>query len=57
MIKIIFDDAEHGTQYELFETYEQAQEYWDEYADTETCFGGVMYDIDNDEVIWEFHEN
>lgn len=54
--QVIFEDSIHHTQINHFETFAEAQEYWDDYADVETCTAGEMLDLDNDEVIWEFNE-
>ena len=40
-----------------FETFSEAQEYWDFYADAPTCVAGEMIDLDTKEIIWEFDES
>ena len=54
--QVIFDDKDHHIQINHFDTFEEAQEYWDDYADVETCVAGEMIDLDNGETIWEFDE-
>jgi len=54
--QVIFKDAVHGIQINHFDEYADAQEYWDFYADVETCESGEMIDLDDGEVIWEFGE-
>ena len=41
---------------QIFDEYKDAQEYWDAYADVETCEAGELLDLDDGEVIWEFGE-
>ena len=52
--QVIFQDAVHGLQINHFEDFADAQEYWDDYADVETCEAGEMIDVDTGEVIWDF---
>lgn len=54
--QIIFNDKEHGMQINHFETFEEAQEFWDDFAEVETCNSGVMIDLDDGETIWKFNE-
>lgn len=54
--QVIFDDKYHMVYINHFETFAEAQEYWDDYADVETCVAGEMIDLDNGETIWEFDE-
>lgn len=54
MYRIIFNDSVHGMTTEMFDTFDSAAEYWNEYADTETCESGILCDLSNDEIIWEF---
>ena len=52
--QVIFEDCVHNTQIMHFDTFAEAQEYWDDYADVETCTAGEMIDLDDGETIWEF---
>lgn len=52
--KVTFEDEVQGQIEEMFETYPEAQDFWDEYADTETCTSGKMTYLPTNEVIWEF---
>lgn len=54
--QVIFKDSVHGIHINHFDEYKDAQEYWDAYADTETCEAGELLDLDDGEVIWEFGE-
>lgn len=54
MYQVIFDDEVQGEITENFETFEEAAEFWQEYADTETCRAGQLWDMSNGEVIWRF---
>ena len=54
MYQVIFDDEIHGEITENFDTFDEAAEYWQEYADTETCRHGQLWDKSNGEVIWRF---
>ncbi len=54
--QIIFCDTIHDNQIAQFDTFEEAAEYWEMYADTPTCFAGELKDLENDEIIWEFNE-
>lgn len=54
MFVVEFFDDVHGDSREEFATYMEAQDYWNAYADTETCYGGEMYDSNTGEVIWKF---
>lgn len=56
MYQVIFCDEVHDTQVAQFESFEEAVEYWNMYADTPTCFAGELKDLENDEIIWEFNE-
>ena len=56
MINVHFVDTDHGEIDELFSNYDAAMEYWQSYADTETCVAGVMSDIDTGEIIWNFDD-
>ena len=51
--QVIFEDSVHGIQIHHFDSFADAQEYWDTYADVETCDAGEMIDLDNDEIIWD----
>lgn len=54
MIIVEFFDNVHEHVDEEFSTFAEAQEFWDAYADSETCYSGVMWDADTGEIIWEF---
>lgn len=54
---VIFDDNNHDVHVNHFETFMEAQEYWDDYADVPTCIAGEMIDLDTEETIWEFDES
>lgn len=56
MYNVMFVDKVHGTTTEEFTAYDEAMEYWQDYADTETCVAGSMWDADTGEVIWEFDD-
>lgn len=52
--KITFEDEVQGHIEETFETFPEAQDFWDEYADTDTCVSGKMVYLTTNEIIWEF---
>ena len=54
MYQIIFDDEVQGKITEDFETFEEAAEFWQDYADTPTCAAGQLWDKSNGELIWQF---
>ena len=54
MYEVIFTDSEQGVNVESFETFDEAAEYWNDYADAPTCVGGALLDRSNGEVIWRF---
>lgn len=54
MYFVIFNDEVQGMSNESFETFEEAAEYWQQYADTPTCVGGVLFDAEASETIWSF---
>ena len=56
MYNVRFVDTVHGENEENFDTYEAAMEYWNDYADAETCVAGWMTDLNNGEVIWQFDD-
>jgi len=56
MYNVRFYDSEIGNVEEDFDTYEAAMEYWNDYADTETCVAGRLIDLDNGEIIWQFDD-
>ena len=47
-------DEIQGVITEDFSTFDEAAEYWQDYADTPTCTSGYLMDLDNKEIIWEF---
>ena len=55
--KVTFNDKYYGLHVTHFETFSEAQEYWDFYADAPTCIAGEMIDLDTKEIIWEFDES
>ena len=54
--QVIFDNKNHGVYINHFDTFEEAQNYWNLYADIPTCVAGEMIDLDTEETIWEFEE-
>lgn len=54
MYEVIFDDSVHGEISETFENWDSAAEYWQSYADTESCVAGELVDRSTGEVIWQF---
>ena len=54
MFTVTFIDKNHGGSSEAFNSFDEAQEYWDNYADTDTCIYGRLEDENG--VIWEFDE-
>ena len=52
--RVSFTDEIHGVTTEDFTTFDDAAEYWQDYADTPTCVSGCLIDLENDEVIWSF---
>lgn len=53
----MFNDTVHGETVKTFKTFEEAQKYWDENAEIDTCIAGQMWDVLNDEIIWEFPDS
>ena len=56
MYNVRFTDSVHGETEENFETYDEAMEYWNSYADVDTCVAGTLMDLDNCEIIWNFDD-
>ena len=56
MFDVTFIDEAHGIQEMGFETFDEAAEYWQNYADTPTCVYGALMDDSNGEVIWHFDD-
>ena len=56
MYKVGFVDTVHGLNVVEFEDFDSAAEYWNDYADTETCVSGWLIDNSTGEIIWEFDE-
>ena len=54
MYRVVFVDEVHGENWQEFETFDAAAEYWQDYADTPTCHEGELIDLENGEVIWKF---
>lgn len=57
MYQVMFCDEVQDTQVAQFETFDEAMAYWNQYADTPTCFAGELKDILTGEIIWEFSES
>lgn len=55
--QITFQDETHGTFVTCFESFDEAIEYWNEYADTDTCIAGEFKDLETHEVLWSFDDN
>lgn len=56
MIFVLFIDTVHGTHEEGFDSFDEAMEFWNDFADSETCVKGVMWDDETGDVIWEFED-
>lgn len=56
MYNVRFVDTAHGEMEENFDSYDAAMEYWNDYADTETCVAGQLIDLENGEIIWQFDD-
>ena len=56
MYNVHFVDLAFGENDEVFSTYDAAMEYWNDFADTETCQAGTLMDLDNCEIIWNFDD-
>ena len=56
MYNVRFVDTIHGENEENFDSYEAAIEYWNNYADTESCVAGWLTDLSNGEIIWQFDD-
>lgn len=56
MYDITFIDTVHGVSEMGFETFDEAMEYWNDYADTPSCVFGEMVEQETGEVIWHFNE-
>lgn len=56
MYNVRFVDTIHGEMEESFDSYDAAMEYWNSYADTESCVAGALTDLDNSEIIWQFDD-
>lgn len=54
MFTVTFIDKNHGGTTETFDEYAEAQEFWDNYADTTSCVYGRLEDENG--IIWEFDE-
>ena len=54
MFVVEFQDKVHGEFIEFFNTFDEAVEYWQAYADTPTCVNGRLCDEEAGEIIWEF---
>lgn len=49
--QVIFCDSIHSTQIAQFDTFDDAAEYWQAYADIDTCYAGWLEDLENNEII------
>ena len=56
MYEVIFDDSVYGQTSEIFNDWDNAVEYWQNYAETETCVAGELVDRLTGEVVWSFGE-
>lgn len=56
MYTVYFKDNIHGDIEQDFDTFAEASEYWQEYADTPSCVQGELFDRDANEIIWCFSE-
>ena len=56
MFNVLFVDSVLGENENDFPTYDDAMEYWQEYADTETCVAGWLTDVETGETIWHFDD-
>jgi hypothetical protein len=54
MFRVVFTDSVLGEEQHDFETFADASEYWEQYADTPTCVEGELIDLTNGETIWAF---
>lgn len=54
--QVIFCDEAHDTQIAHFDTFKDAMEYWNDYADTPTCFAGEIKDLLTGEIIYDFDD-
>jgi len=54
MYIVHFGDSIHGDIQEEFDSFDAAVEYWNEYADTPSCYRGLLMDNETGEVIWSF---
>lgn len=52
--RVSFTDEVCGVITEDFFTFGEAAEFWQNNADTPTCVGGWLMDLNNNEIIWEF---
>ena len=54
MYEVVFEDSLHGAIDEKFDTFDEAMEFWNSYADTPSCTAGELSDTETGEVIWTF---
>ena len=54
MFIVIFKDKFHGLSIENFDNFDDAVEYWNDYAETDSCEHGLFIDFDSAEIIWKF---
>ena len=54
MYEVIFEDKVHGAIDEKFDTFAEAMDFWNDYADTSSCTAGELSDTETGEVIWTF---
>jgi len=54
MYRVTFIDSVHGEIDEEFDDFQNAADFWQDYADTPTCEMGRLTDLETGEVIWDF---
>lgn len=52
--QVVFDDKYYMVYINQFDTFTEAQKYWDDHADAEIYVAGEMINLDTGEIIWEF---
>lgn len=56
MYSVYFKDEILGDSFENFDSFSDAQEFWDSFSDTPSCVAGEMTDTETGEVIWSFND-
>ena len=54
--EITFEDSVHGTEIAYFDNFFDAMDYWNDYADTETCVAGTFKVLKDNGLILEFDD-